>query len=114
MSIHSQRKGRQAETELAAKLTDIGFPCRRTSAQYLTGSQAPDVSGIDGLHIEAKRVERLNITQALQQSIRDADDHEVPVLAHRRNREPWLITVRLDDIHRLAEIVLEQRESIPF
>lgn len=41
-------------------------------------------------------MERLNVSEAMQQAINDASGR-VPVVAHRRNREPWLVTMRLED-----------------
>ncbi len=56
-----------------------------------------------GLHIECKRVERLNVPEAMQQAIRDSERfHDgLPALFHRRNRQPWLVTLRLEDFMRL-------------
>lgn len=44
-------------------------------------------------------MERLNITQAMEQAERDAERFQdgVPTVFHRRNREPWLVTMRLTD-----------------
>jgi hypothetical protein len=39
----------------------------------------------------------LNLHGAMAQSYRDADAAEVPVVVHRRNREPWLVTLPLTD-----------------
>mgnify|MGYP006281925217 CR=1 FL=1 len=114
MSTHSQRKGQRAETELADKLCSMGFQCRRTSAMYQWGADAPDVSGIDGIHIEVKRCERLNLSKAMKQSIRDAQVHETPVVCHRRNREPWMVTVRLDDLENLLDAITGERPVIDY
>ena len=49
--------------------------------------------------IEVKRVEKLNVMEAMEQSIRDSEwmQDGVPALFHRRNRKPWLVTMRLVD-----------------
>ena len=59
----------------------------------------PDVVGLPGIHIEVKRVERLNVVEAMEQSVRDSErmGDGVPALFHRRNRKPWLVTMRLED-----------------
>lgn len=49
------------------------------------------------MHIECKRVERLNILDAVEQSVRDAREGELPVVFHRRDRSEWLATMRLED-----------------
>ena len=61
--------------------------------------EVPDLSGLPGIHIEVKRVERLNVGEAMEQSIRDSErmNDGVPALFHRRNRKPWLVTMRFDD-----------------
>lgn len=61
--------------------------------------EEPDLSGLPGVHIECKRVERLNISQAMAQAVRDAEKfHDgAPTVFHRRNREPWLVTMQLLD-----------------
>ena len=52
--------------------------------------------GIPGVHIEVKRVERLNLHAAMEQSIRDAKG-EIPIVVHRMSREPWMVTMRFED-----------------
>ena len=61
--------------------------------------EVPDLTGLPGIHIEVKRVEKLNVVEAMEQSIRDSERMAdgVPVLFHRRNRKPWLVTMRLED-----------------
>lgn len=61
--------------------------------------------GLPGVHIEVKRVERLNITEAMAQAIRDAQRFQngAPAVFHRRNRQPWLVTMRLSDWLALYE-----------
>lgn len=55
--------------------------------------------GLPGYHLEIKRVERLNVPEAMRQSIRDSEKFGdgIPLLLHRRNREDWLCTMRLSD-----------------
>ena len=57
------------------------------------------MTGLPGIHIECKRVERLNISQAMAQAIRDAERFKdgSPAVFHRRSREPWLMTMQLSD-----------------
>lgn len=93
----SRRRGADGERELAHKLREYGFDCRR-GQQYHGGGDSPDVVGLPGIHIECKRVERLQIEEAMKQSRRDAGStNDVPVVMHRRNREGWKVTMDLDD-----------------
>ena len=91
----SKRKGAAGELELARLLTEYGYNCRR--GYQMDGKDIADVIGLDGIHIECKRVEKLNLTKALEQSRNDAKGMEIPVVIHRRNREHWQVTMSLED-----------------
>lgn len=93
----SQRKGADGERELAALLREHGFDIERGGS--LSYGTAPDLTGLRGIHIECKRVERLNISEAMAQAVRDAERFQdgAPAVFHRRNRQPWLVTMRMVD-----------------
>lgn len=93
----SQRKGADGERELAQVLRKHSYDCARGG--LLSFGEKPDLSGLPGIHIEVKRVEKLNVVEAMEQSIRDSERMQdgVPTLFHRRNRKPWLVTMRLSD-----------------
>ncbi len=94
--MNSREKGKAGELELARILREYGYTARR--GQQFSGLNGDaDVIGIPGIHIECKRVERLNIHEAMQQSVRDAKNDEVPVIMHRKNRTEWLVTQRLEE-----------------
>ena len=97
MGKSSQRKGAAGERELAALLSAAGYECQRGGS--LSFGEIPDVLGLPGIHIEVKRVEKLNVGEAMEQAIRDSDRmlDGMPALFHRRNRKPWLVTMRLED-----------------
>ena len=101
MGRSSQRKGAEGERELAAILRGYGYDIERGGS--LSFGDVPDLVGVPGLQIECKRVERLNVPEAMQQAIRDSERfHDgLPALFHRRNRQPWLVTLRLEDFMRL-------------
>ena len=100
MAINSKDKGRRGERELAKKLKEYGFNCRR--GQQYSGIEGEDVVGLDGIHIEVKRVERLNIYDAVDQVKRDSnfedlpfDWPKLPTVFHRKNHCEWLVTMPL-------------------
>ena len=97
MGKSSQRKGAAGERELAALLSAAGYECQRGGS--LSFGEIPDVLGLPGIHIEVKRVEKLNVGEAMEQSIRDSERMQdgIPALFHRRNRKPWLVTMRMTD-----------------
>ena len=98
--MNSRAKGKAGELELSKVLKAYGYEARR-SVQYCGANGDADVIGIPGIHIECKRVEKLNIENAMAQSINDAENSEVPVVMHRKNRQKWLVTLRLDDFIRI-------------
>lgn len=94
--MNSRNKGAAGERELANILKGYGYDTRR-GQQYCGANGDADVVGIPGMHIECKRVEKLNLDAAMDQSERDAKEGEIPVVIHRKNRKRWKITLYLDD-----------------
>ena len=94
--MNSRMKGKRGELELARALRALGYDCRR-GQQYSGKNGDADVVGLPGIHIECKRVERLNLEDAMAQSMRDAREGEIPVVMHRKTRSPWLVTMTLED-----------------
>ena len=100
MSINSRQKGAKGERELASILKGYGYPCRR-GQQYCGANGDADVVGLPEIHIECKRVERLNLYEAVDQSKRDAKKEELPAVFHRKNHCEWLVTMPLEDWMKL-------------
>lgn len=107
--MNSSRKGADGERELAAILEAEGFRMERGGTESF--GTAPDLSGLPGIHIEVKRVEKLNIFTAMAQAIRDAARFRdgYPVVFHRRNRKPWLVTMLLSDWLRMYRAALNNK-----
>lgn len=93
----SRRKGRAGELEIVRIFQAHGIDAK--PGDPVSFGSTPDVVNIPGIHPEIKRVERLNVQEAMNQAIRDSEKfHDgVPALFHRRNRSPWLVTMRLSD-----------------
>ena len=95
--MNSRQKGKRGELELAKVLREHGYETRR-GQQYSGTETSADVVGLPGIHIECKRVENLNVYNALAQAIRDTGESgDLPAVFHRKNNQPWLVTMRLDD-----------------
>lgn len=92
----SQRKGAQGERELAAYLAENGITTERGGFCF---GEKPDLVGMPGIHVEVKRVEHLNVLEAMKQAAGDAEKFQdgLPCVFHRRNRSPWLVTMCLRD-----------------
>jgi hypothetical protein len=95
LSINSRRKGKGGELEFSRLCKEHGFDARR--GQQFSGIEGKDVVGLERIHVEVKRVERLNVSKAMGQACEDAKHGEIPIVAHRKNREPWLVTMLADD-----------------
>lgn len=111
MPINSKKKGSHGELEISHILNDYGYDCRRT-AQY-NGKELDskaDVIGLPHIHIECKRVEKLNIDNAMEQAIRDATT-DIPCVFHRKNHKDWLVTMRLGDWIELYKRSGKDKES---
>ena len=50
---------------------------------------------------KVKAVERLNVNQAMAQAVADAGE-KTPVVAHKRNRGDWLVTMRASDWFKMV------------
>ena len=110
MGKGQQRKGADGERELAEILNKYGYQCSRGGS--LTFGSVPDLEGLPGIHIEVKRVEHLNIHEAMKQAGRDAERFGgMPAVFHRKNREPWLVTMPLSDWIRIYQAAAESLSS---
>lgn len=109
---HSRNKGKRGEREVAKIFRDAGYPARRSVQYNGRPGTAADVVGVPGMHIEVKFVEKERIREWYRQAERDARasiKQEIPIVVHRKIREPWLVTMSLDDFIRLLETD-EERE----
>ena len=100
MATNGKRKGKEGELELAHKLKEYGYNAYR-SVQYNGKDGQADVIGLPNIHVEVKRVEKLNIYDAIAQAKRDAKNGDKPTVFHRKNRCNWLVTMELDSFMEL-------------
>lgn len=94
--MNSRQKGKRGELGLARRLRELGWECRR-GQQYAGANGDADVVGLPGIHIECKYKQRLDLLNAMAQSIHDAREDEIPTVMHRKNNTEWLVTMRLTD-----------------
>ena len=98
--MNSREKGKRGELRWRDELRANGYRARR-GQQFAGGAESPDVvcDDLPWAHFEVKAVERLNVYDAIEQARRDcgpvapAGQRKVPIVAHRRNRWPWLVTM---------------------
>lgn len=92
----SRNKGANAERELAKILSELtGMEIRRGQVF----NHEPDLVGLDGIHVEAKRQDRLNVHAAFEQSKEAAAKHRdgFPTVMYRRDRDTWKVVMDLKD-----------------
>lgn len=105
MSKANRRKGADAELEIAQILRDAGWnDARRTSDGRAQSTRGDIANGPEGVHIEVKRQEALNVPKALRQIEADANPLDIPVLIHRPSRQEWMATLPLDELLPLLKL----------
>jgi Holliday junction resolvase len=102
--INSRNKGATAEREVAALLTEKGFPASR-GQQFAGSPDSPDVKceALKDFHIEVKRTQKTAIYDWLDQALRDKREDQKPVIFHRKNQKDWIVILRLDDFLGLVK-----------
>lgn len=101
MAINSNRKGKAGELEFSKLCRAEGYEVRRTQQYCGNTGDASDCVGLNGIHIEVKRVERLNVDDAMSQAIHDCKGDNMPIVAHRKNNCKWKITMNAEDWFKL-------------
>jgi hypothetical protein len=99
----SRRKGKDGEAEFAALMRNswgVGFVMRGHSADI-----ASTIS--HAVHVEVKRVERLDVPGAYRQAVAEARGR-IAVVAHRSSRQPWLITLEAAALPMLVDLLRER------
>jgi Holliday junction resolvase len=109
--VNSNQKGKRGEREGAKEIARVMGCEARRGQQYKGSKDSPDiVTNINGLHLEAKRTEKLRLYEALKQATEDANG-DVPMVIHRQNRKPWVAIVKLTDLPRLYEVLKGMYEA---
>lgn len=121
MGKYSRDKGARGERALKAALNSAGL---NTDRGFFIAGEA-DLIGLNGIHVECKAVEKLNIWEAMKQAEEDAVKMQdgFPAVFHKRNYTGFLVTMKLEnwielykgwqnDIHsRVFEQAEEERDS---
>ncbi len=105
--INSRAKGCRGERLWRDELRAAGFTARR-GQQFAGGGDSPDVicEELRGLHQEVKFVENLNLIKATEQAERDGSGKPW-IVAHKKNRTPWLVTMNAELFFRLLRDGME-------
>lgn len=104
-SVNSNQKGKAGERELSKELQKFFKVKTKRGQQYCGLEGNADVVGIDGIHIESKRVQKLNLSKSLQQAENDRKEEDRATLFSRKNHEPWIFSCYLDDLPDIVEVL---------
>jgi hypothetical protein len=108
VSARERAKGAVGEREVIQMLKDHGWKdARRTSDGRGQQSRGDVTNGPQGVHIEVKRQERINVPACLRQAQNDAPGQDMPLLVHRPSRMGWMATLPFEDL--LALLALRER-----
>lgn len=110
MAINSIEKGKRFERELARRLRMYGYDCRR-GQQYCGSNGDADVVGLHGIHIEAKRQEKMQLYDWMEQAKRDAKPDELPAVFHKKNNREILVTMTFEDWMKIYEARNDTKEE---
>lgn len=102
--INSRAKGKRGELIVAHMFQKWGYPAER-GCQHDGMTGHADVVKVPYLWVEVKWQQDLDIPAAMAQADRDSDaymqEHNegvVPVVIRKKNRQPWMVTMHLDDL----------------
>lgn len=98
MGKPSRTKGKTGEREIVLLAKEAGFDKAHRSWQIPQPNG--DIGGIPGVHLEVRRREGLAVEAWCREVEAKANDR-IPVVAWRRNGEPWRATLPLTDLLRL-------------
>lgn len=112
--MNSRQKGKRGELDAADALRRLFSWTTRRTQQFKGTADSSDVevAEMPDAAWEIKREERLNVFKAMDTAAAAAGT-KLPILMHRRNRTDWLVTVRLIDLVRLAEVVTRAGRPAP-
>jgi hypothetical protein len=97
-TVNSRQKGKRVERLWRDQLREAGFLKAFRGQQYCGAAGNADVvcPELPSMHFEVKGVQNLNVLNAMKQAIADSGT-KTPVVAHKKNGEPWLVTMLAAD-----------------
>ena len=104
----SKDKGARGERLLSAFLNSFGL---HTHRGYVHCGQS-DLVDLLGIHVECKNVERLNVRQAMEQAIKEAEKRKdgMPTVFWKVSRKPWITIMLTEDWVKLYKIARGRSE----
>lgn len=100
MAVNSKQKGARFERQLASMFRDEGYETRRTAQYCGNTGDASDITGLPGIHVEAKHQEQFRIYDWMEQAVHDsnaANRGELPTVFFKKNNSKVLVAMRFED-----------------
>lgn len=109
MGNKEREKGARGERLLRDYLRSFGACVRRG---YVFCRES-DLVGLQGIHVECKFVEKLNVRKAMDQAIVESEKRKdgLPAVFWKVSRKPWLTIMRTEDFMKLYMMVREKRND---
>ena len=98
--IDSRSKGRRSERDVELAFQDRGFSTDRNLGGRL--QVAGDIV-TEGFALEVRNRQNLSLTRWSAEHELSTPQHLTPALVYRSNRQPWRVSMRLDDFLDLLE-----------
>jgi hypothetical protein len=114
LTVNSKSKGKRGELEWVKKCKENGYEGVYRGQQYNGAKGNADVEGLPFIHCEVKRVEALNLYAAIEQSVSETPPWNLPVVAHKKNGKPWLVTMTADDWFKVYRLWEQHHLEVPF
>ena len=117
MGKASRDKGARGEREFANLLKELGYTSLRKGFTQCAPEGESDVEckELPDWHFEVKRVNRLEIWRALAQAEGDAAlKGRMPVVAFKRDRSDWYVTLKAEDLFRMLQGKVPKCVEVPF
>ena len=114
MGSKERNKGARGERLLRDELQKLGFD---EVTRGFVWNHTSDLVGLEGIHVECKFVEKLNIRNALLQAKEESIKRQdgLPTVFSKTSRKPWIVTMNLEDWAKLYRAYLETyEEKLPF
>lgn len=107
--MNARSKGARGERELAQELSKIVGAARRTGLmQSQQDAPESDVEWLEGLVIESKRCQRVEIDRWCELNERKARGlGGLSLVGWRKNRSEWRLALRLEDLPALSRLIVE-------
>lgn len=108
---NNRERGKRGERDARDAIRSVWGLRGSYRAAQSAGSLSADLGGTGDLHVEVKLRKSLAVYEFIEQAVRDAKDVKVPVVLMRRDRDEWLVMLRMSDTLRFIKALNEARND---